>query len=56
MTDPQTGNGPDKAPAPEDGRRKRLHTEELLDEALDESFPASDPPSIPDPRKVEGRS
>jgi hypothetical protein len=37
---------PDKRPAPEsqDGRRK--HVEEQLDEALAESFPASDPVSI----------
>jgi len=36
---------------------KRRHREELLDEALDESFPASDPPAIaaphPHPGKVE---
>jgi hypothetical protein len=27
------------------------HVEELLDEGLEESFPASDPPSIPVPRE-----
>ena len=27
----------------------RAHVEETLDEALDESFPASDPPSITQP-------
>jgi hypothetical protein len=28
---------------------KRSHKEELLDEALEESFPASDPPSLVEP-------
>jgi hypothetical protein len=28
-----------------------MHTEKLLDEALEESFPASDVPSIPVPPK-----
>jgi hypothetical protein len=40
------------APANADQRRRekgKTHCEELLDEALDESFPASDPPSIPCP-------
>jgi hypothetical protein len=26
--------------------RRRLHLDQLLDQALDESFPASDPPSV----------
>lgn len=43
--------GPDKLP-PADGKsaaRKDCeeHRENLLDSALEESFPASDPPSIP---------
>ena len=30
-------------------RAKRKHREDLLDEALDQSFPASDPPAIVSP-------
>lgn len=33
---------------------KRQHREELLDEALDESFPASDPPAIVEPHPKPG--
>jgi hypothetical protein len=33
--------------------KHREHREELLDEALDESFPASDPPSITRPHPPE---
>ena len=44
--------------APADGadaaRRIKQHTEDLLDEALKETFPASDPPSIANP--VDHRS
>jgi hypothetical protein len=32
---------------PEKGRRDRGWTEEQIDEALAESFPASDPPAFP---------
>lgn len=35
-------------PKPE-GPEQRRHTEAALDEALEESFPASDPPSITQP-------
>jgi len=31
------------------------HDDELLDEALDESFPASDPPSMTEPAPPEPR-
>ena len=42
-----------KPSKPKNGKRK--HREDLLDEALDESFPASDPPAIvsPHPRREE---
>ena len=43
---------PEKSPKPKNGKRK--HREELLDEALDESFPASDPPAIVEPHKKPG--
>jgi hypothetical protein len=35
------------------GKRARRHREDLLDEALDESFPASDPPAIVSPHPAE---
>jgi hypothetical protein len=41
-----------KPPRPKDGKRK--HREDLLDEALDESFPASDPPAIAIPHRHPG--
>jgi hypothetical protein len=41
-----------KPSKPKDGKRK--HREELLDEALDESFPASDPPAIVEPHRHPG--
>jgi hypothetical protein len=34
--------------------KARKHREELLDEALDESFPASDPPAISAPHPKPG--
>ena len=42
MTDPDPGE-------PKDGRRKRR--EAILDEALEQSFPASDPPSMATPHR-----
>lgn len=43
-----------RRPAPDDEDRK--HKEELLDEALDESFPASDPPSMTEPDGDDGET
>jgi hypothetical protein len=40
--------------APRDGKRK--HREELLDEALEDSFPASDPPAIVTPHSAEDQA
>jgi hypothetical protein len=42
----QGGGSGKNAGAADTPSPKRQHTEDLLDEALDESFPASDPPSI----------
>jgi hypothetical protein len=43
------------AKKPEKPRNGKLkHREELLDEALDESFPASDPPAIAKPHPKPG--
>ena len=42
----------EKPNEPKNGKRK--HREELLDEALDESFPASDPPAIVEPHPKPG--
>ena len=33
----------------------REHREKLLDQALEETFPASDPPSIADARRICGK-
>lgn len=40
---------------PEDGPEQRRHVEDLLDEALEESFPASDAPAVsfPEPSAAE---
>ena len=50
-----TGKKPAKhetGPVGKDDRARCIeHREELLDEALEESFPASDPPSIARPGK-----
>ena len=40
-----------KPPEPKNGKRK--HREDLLDEALDQSFPASDPPSMAAPHRPD---
>ena len=34
-----------KVPLPKAGEKEHLHEEKILDEAIDESFPASDPPA-----------
>ena len=39
-------SGKGELPADKDEEACRAHREDLLDEALKESFPASDPPSI----------
>jgi hypothetical protein len=47
---------PDDAAAAESARKVRQHVEDLLDQALEESFPASDPPSIALPPGWENRT
>ena len=44
-------SGKSEQPADKDEQACREHREALLDEALEESFPASDPPSIAQPSK-----
>lgn len=38
-----------KVPPPKSGESDQKHEEKLMDEAIDESFPASDPPAIAHP-------
>lgn len=48
-------NVPRPAPeTPEASQQEELHRNELLDEALEETFPASDPPAMLEPKA--GRS
>jgi hypothetical protein len=59
MTRLNTPHDPNKKPAPKlhatevplpkAGEKEQLHDEKIVDEALDESFPASDPPVIAHP-------
>ncbi len=53
MADPKTEK--DRKPETDRGKTpaksEKNHLNELLDEALDETFPASDPPAVTRPRK-----
>ena len=46
----RTPEKPDSRPAPKGA--KPDHDEQLIDEAVDESFPASDPPAIASPNST----
>jgi hypothetical protein len=47
--EPSSGGRP---PCPDQPDGERAHLDALLDEALEESFPASDPPALIEPRKA----
>ncbi|MGP1275870.1 MAG: hypothetical protein ACQRW7_10675 [Caulobacterales bacterium] len=52
MTDRKPRPVPTPKPVPPSQRRpKKPHSEDTLDEALEESFPASDPPAPASPEK-----
>lgn len=46
-----TANQQERVPQPKDipANEEKLHRDEMLDEALEETFPASDPPSATEP-------
>jgi hypothetical protein len=48
-----SGKKPPRAPKKDSKDKRREHREDLLDEALDETFPASDPPAITRPHPPE---
>jgi len=47
---------PSNSEKPKPSAQQRKHTEELLDEALDETFPASDPVAMIEPGPNSKRS
>lgn len=57
MADPKRDK--DRKPAADRGKTppktEKNHLNELLDEALDETFPASDPPSVTRPHKTPSK-
>lgn len=58
MADPKTGK--DRKPPADRGKAQpkseKNHLNELLDEALEETFPASDPPAVTRPHKTTDES
>ena len=52
---PELDRLPDDRATREAARKLRQHVEDMLDHALEESFPASDPPSIALPAGWDGR-
>jgi len=49
MSTPKTSN-----PGTGDKAAERKHQEDVLDESLEETFPASDPPAITEPKRKPG--